>query len=159
MAGRRSIGGASALLAVGLAVTGCATSDSGSGNSASPTPTQTSVSPTKTAAVEFAGTNWQLKSGTKDINWAKFRITLEFGDAQKVSGFSGVNRYSGSYVATAAGNLKFGPMASTKMAGPDDAMAAEAVYLNLLERVTSYRMSGDQLVLLGSQQELLTFAR
>ncbi len=157
MAFVRGAGRAAVVLFVSaVALAGCASTDSGAESSPSPSLSASSTAPLK--AADLAGSNWQLKSAAASHDWAKFDITLKFGEGQEISGTSGVNRYTGTYVATDAGGLKFGPLASTKMAGPDDAMAAEAAFLKLMGQVTGFRYDGQQLVLLGSEsQELLTF--
>ena len=49
---------------------------------------------------------------------------------------------------------------STKMAGPEDAMAAESAYLQRLQAATSYQVDGDTLVLNDADgQPSLTFTR
>lgn len=55
------------------------------------------------------------------------KISIVF-EKDRVYGFSGVNRYSGSYSIT-KGNVTFTGMASTMMAGPEDAMKAEQDYI------------------------------
>ena len=68
--------------------------------------------------------------------------TLRFNSEKKqASGFSGVNRFFGSYQLDGE-TLKFGPLAGTRMAGPPEAMAAEAAFLTMLGSVTGYRISG-----------------
>jgi len=52
------------------------------------------------------------------------------GDGQ-VYGMSGVNRVRGTFVVEGE-TVTFGPMASTMMAGPDDAMRVEAAVLATL---------------------------
>ncbi len=52
-----------------------------------------------------------------------------------------------------------GPLASTQMAGPASAMAAETAYLAALERVSSYRVDGSTLTLYSdADDELLAYA-
>ena len=45
--------------------------------------------------------------------------------------------------------LRFGPLATTRMAGPEDAMQRERAFLAALERVTSYELDGRTLALLA----------
>lgn len=59
---------------------------------------------------------------------ATLRLDLE---KKRVSGFSGVNRYFGGYEKDGE-KLKLGPLASTRMGGPPEAMAAEAAFLAAL---------------------------
>lgn len=83
--------------------------------------------------------------------------TLRF-DANKkhVSGFSGVNRFFGGY-ERAGEKLKFGMLAGTRMAGPDDEMATEEAYLKALQGVTGWRINKTGLELLAGENVVLRF--
>jgi len=76
-------------------------------------------------------------------------------DARKkrATGYSGVNSFSGTYEASAAG-LRFGPLAATRRAGPPAAMAFESAYFKALAATRSYRISGDTLELLDAEGEV-----
>ena len=78
-------------------------------------------------------------------------ITAEFAADGTLSGKSGVNTYNTKYV-TDGENMTIGPeIASTKMAGPEEAMNLETNYLTTLPTTTTYNITGDgDLVLLGS---------
>ena len=101
-------------------------------------------------ATVLPGSEWQLSSysdgnavvsGT-DIN----TITLVFTDTGNINGFSGVNTYFGSYNLD-GNSISIGPLASTKMAGPEPLMTLENVYLNRLGSVTGVDLSADSLSL------------
>jgi heat shock protein HslJ len=106
------------------------------------------------------GTSWVLSS------WAEpgpvpdsATITAEFADG-RVAGTSGVNRYNASITSDPDGSFAVDAPISTKMAGPADAMAAEASYLRRLEAATSYQIDGDTLVINDADgQPSLTFTR
>ncbi|WP_420595831.1 META domain-containing protein [Deinococcus sp.] len=66
--------------------------------------------------------------------------TLSF-DGKRASGFSGCNNFSGSYVAR-ANILRFGALAATLRACPDDVNAFEQVYTKLLRGVTRFELTG-----------------
>lgn len=104
------------------------------------------------------GTKWKLTSWAEpDPIPASATITAEFAD-DRVAGSAGVNRYNASVTASSDGSLSFGEVISTKMAGPPEAMAAEAAYLKRLQAATSYRVDGDQLVINDADGEpSLTF--
>jgi len=76
-------------------------------------------------------------------------------DAQKkrATGYSGVNSFAGAYESAGAA-LKFGPIASTRRAGPPAAMAFESAYFKALGATRSYRIAGDQLELLDAGGEV-----
>lgn len=70
-------------------------------------------------------------------------ITLVFG-AEEVSGSSGCNRFWGSYTAD-GGSITIGPVASTRMACPEDLMEQEQLFLAALASVVTWRVDGNVL--------------
>jgi heat shock protein HslJ len=110
------------------------------------------------AGGDLAG-SWSLTSAaTSSVDLSAFAITLELA-APNASGFGGVNQYTTTFTSTAEGGLEFGPIASTKMAGPDDAMAAEQAYFTALDSVTGYTVVGGDLQLFAGEQVVLTYVR
>jgi heat shock protein HslJ len=68
----------------------------------------------------------------------------------RVSGSSGCNRLMGSFEHQGAA-LKFGPLAGTRMACLEPALASqEQQIFTQLQRVRSYRIHGDDLALLDA---------
>lgn len=85
-------------------------------------------------------------------------VVLTF-EADRVGGRAPVNSWSAQYSASAAGALEFGPIASTRMAGPEEAMRAEDAYLALLEGVDGYTtVESGELYLFDDQMDVLTFS-
>ncbi len=83
------------------------------------------------------------------------RPTLQLdADRGQVSGFAGVNQFSGSY-ELGADYLSFGALAATRMAGPPEMMAAEQIYLEALSRVDGWRMREGRLELLMGETVLM----
>jgi heat shock protein HslJ len=73
------------------------------------------------------------------------RASLTFADGM-VSGCGGINRMGGR--ADIAGDrIRVGPLASTRMAGPPEAMAAEDLLLRALEAARRWAIVDDRLVL------------
>ena len=76
------------------------------------------------------------------------------------SGFSGCNRYRGSFDSSGMSRhgtpIKFGLMASTMMACADGD-TTERAYLQMLGAVDAYRMQGDTLALLQGEEVVATF--
>ena len=62
-------------------------------------------------------------------------------DGTTISGNSGCNSYNASYEDTGA-QISFGPIAGAKMACGEPEGSTEARYLQLLEGVASYEVSG-----------------
>jgi len=67
-------------------------------------------------------------------------------EESRVAGSGGLNRLMGTF-ALAADELRFGPLATTLMAGPEDEMQREREFLDALARVTGYVLDGRSLTL------------
>lgn len=104
------------------------------------------------------GTNWRLSGWTlSSANPADFTITAEFSDGS-IAGSSGVNTYSGAVKIGPGSAFKAGPLTSTEMAGPEDAMRAETAYTTLLTEARSHRIAAGTLTLYdGRGNESLIF--
>ena len=89
-------------------------------------------------------------------------VTLTFS-ADGVAGHSGCNRYFGSVEPDGGpGELRFGPLAGTRMACPQPQMDFETRYLRLLAGVSHYGFLNGQLALTTQQVDdvsLLLFSR
>lgn len=89
------------------------------------------------------------------------RPTLSF-DGKRAAGSSGCNNFGGSYVAR-QNVLRFGNLASTLRACPDDQDGLEAQYLKLLRRVNRFEISGvpgnQTLTLFSGSNDRLTFGQ
>lgn len=100
---------------------------------------------------------WTLTSAAAiEGDVSAFAMTVEFA-APNASGFAGVNQFTTTFTSTAEGALEFAPIATTKMAGPDDAMAAEQAYLLALDSVTGYSVVGGDLQLFAGDEVVLTY--
>jgi putative lipoprotein len=120
--------------------------------------------PVRHEAPALEGTTWILATlagesapagaGGKPVD---LQISADEGRA---AGFSGCNRYTGSYVregVTEHGSpLRLGPMAGTLMACEEGA-ELERAYQQMLGAVTAFRFDGDTLVLLSGPEEVATF--
>jgi heat shock protein HslJ len=74
-----------------------------------------------------------------------------------VSGRSGVNRFTGKLSDDS--DVLFGPMATTRMAGPPAAMQLEDAFLKAMTDASSYTVNGDELVISAASGPLLRFER
>jgi heat shock protein HslJ len=93
------------------------------------------------------GTQWRLTGWTlSSLDPAGFTITAQFADGN-ISGSSGVNTYNGGVTLGSDGAFLVGTLATTLMAGTDDAMRAEGAYMTLLAQGKSYKVSGGTLTL------------
>lgn len=142
------------LLALNLALVGCA-------SSARPTPAATlpgtaaaSVPAPKIPVIkDLAGTRWiviELEGGPAAPaagGWAA--QSLEFDrDGCRFTGHGGVNRFGGRYTQEGR-QLGFGPLAMTRRVGPAARMEAEQRYTQVLSRVLNWRQDGFNVVLTG----------
>ncbi len=86
-------------------------------------------------------------------------MTAKFEDGS-VSGIATCNNYSGPY-ETDGDSMKMGPFATTLMActEPQDAMAQESSYLELLGTVDSYEVKDKQLILSSDGVSVVTYGR
>jgi heat shock protein HslJ len=84
--------------------------------------------------------------------------TMKILEDGTVSGVGGINRYSTQLKVT-DGRPVFGPTASTKMAGPPEAMALESAFFTRLGAVSNYQIDGGTLRLWAGDGEALTFER
>ncbi len=73
-----------------------------------------------------------------------------------MQGFAGCNRINGNYQLD-GNKLKFGNIASTKMACGEPVMSAERSFLNALKDTDSFKLSGDKLELYGGGKLLARF--
>ena len=125
----------------------------GSGGADSPSPGPT---PSPPPAELLPGEQWVLLSAQADPATPTFEVTLTF-DAEGVAGKAPVNTYFGP-AQIGAGTMRLGPLASTEMAGPPDAMRAETEFLQAMSAVTSWTVGDDLLALASDTGPLLTFA-
>ena len=75
----------------------------------------------------------------------------------RVSGFSGVNRFSGALDRD--GPRIFRPLATTRRAGPPEAMALETAFLEAMSRATVVEGGRDRLTLSGPDGGGMTLVR
>lgn len=112
----------------------------------------------------LAGTQWRLESmGPKDARTPVMQasiITLEFQPDGRVSGDSGCNSYSGTYVIR-DGKIAYGEMVSTLRACADDLLnQQEQKYTLALQSAGIIEQSGDRLTIeYDNGQSALQFAR
>ncbi len=77
----------------------------------------------------WAGTSWRIVA-VGDLTLSG-EATLSFDDQHRVSGTGGVNRLAGTYTSNGA-VLSVGPLAVTRMMGPEALMAEEQAVLSVL---------------------------
>ena len=68
----------------------------------------------------------------------------------RVYGFSGINRYFGTYQVS-GGKFVFGEFGLTRMAGSQQEMTQELKFLDILKNNKSVKLSGDTLTLISTE--------
>ena len=74
-------------------------------------------------------------------------LTATFAEDGTLSGSGGCNTFNAGYTVEGADGLIIGPIASTKMACPDEVMTAEDAYFTALSNVATYSVSAGTLTL------------
>jgi heat shock protein HslJ len=127
-------------------------------------PTTESPSVTETSSSDpLSGTHWQLVSfgqpGAETPVSAGTPVTLEFQENGQAGGSGGCNSFSVQYQVQ-AGELTFGPIASTKMACTGAGiMEQEQAYFQALQSAGKFELTGDQLKIeYNGGQGMLSFA-
>ena len=108
--------------------------------------------------VKLRGGEWVCVSVGGKAAGGESGPTITFGDDGRVTGFSGVNRFSGPYTS-AIGTVRVGPLASTKMAGEPARMAAERAFLDALANVDGFSVQAGLLRLKQGDQVVVEFSR
>jgi heat shock protein HslJ len=86
-------------------------------------------------------------------------LTAAFAEDGTVSGSSGCNQYNGSYTLDGTA-IAIGPLATTKMACPDDIMAQEQQFLAALASAAKVTVEAGQPVLRTADDQIaVTFAK
>lgn len=105
---------------------------------------------------EYRGYTWQLSAidGRPVDEGLESPPELSFGDA-RVSGLAGCNRFFGTFELASDGELRIGPLASTRMACPPPLDELERIYLQRLEQMRQIHVEDSLLHLSGAGHELI----
>jgi heat shock protein HslJ len=106
------------------------------------------------------GMRWRLVAwSASSLHPDDFTITAEFSSG-RISGTAAVNLYGGPYATSAAGGFSVGSLTMTEMAGSEEAMRAEALYVQLLLGARRYSIHETGLTLLdGNGNAMLIFSK
>jgi heat shock protein HslJ len=80
-------------------------------------------------------------------------LSLEIDAEGQVGGYAGVNRFMGRLASQT--DAIFGPLATTRRAGPPEAMELEQRYLRALSACDSYAIDGQSLTLMKADQPVI----
>ncbi len=103
--------------------------------------------------------DWTLRSINGQSPQGTEQMSLSFSKTNRVNGFSGVNQFFGPVTWLGAESVRFGPLAMTKMAGPEPLMEQEHSYMTLLQEVDSVFVEMDLLQLLIGSDVVLEYSR
>jgi heat shock protein HslJ len=98
--------------------------------------------------------SWKLETLNGSPADAAVSSTLSMNNGQ-ATGNAGVNTFNGSYDAPSDGVLTFGPLATTMMAGPDNAMQQESAFLKALADTKKFTTEDGALVLMDDSEAKL----
>jgi heat shock protein HslJ len=98
--------------------------------------------------------SWKLETLGGAAADATVPTTLSMNDGQ-ATGNAGVNTFNGPYDAPSDGVLTFGTIASTMMAGPDNAMKQEQEFLKALAETKKFTTDDGALVLMDDAETKL----
>ena len=150
MSARRAVFAALVLLAaVGAACQGTAGPAPPPPGPAAQAPPPTAASPPASSGAPLEETTWELVTlgGAPLPEGIKRPPNLRLEPADKrLVGFGGCNRVFGGYTLDGS-SLKLSPLGTTKMACLGAPMPLEKRFLDALERVATYAVSGDALTL------------
>jgi heat shock protein HslJ len=152
----RRWGGLAALTLLTAAVgAACQTSGGGSAGAVS---APASEAPPGAPSASLEDTTWELvRLGGAPLPEGIKRppnLRLDAGEKRLV-GFGGCNRVFGGYTVEGA-SLKISPLGTTKMGCLGPQMPLEKRFLDALERVAAYTISGNILTLRAGQEEIAT---
>jgi heat shock protein HslJ len=112
----------------------------------------TDVEPTGAVAPpELPGTSWTLVDLAGET--VAVSPTIAFGADGTVSGSAGCNTFNGTYTIDGSA-VSFGPLATTRMACPDDVMSVEDAFLLALDGAASWSIGGDGRLVLDGETAL-----
>lgn len=104
---------------------------------------------------------WILVAISGDTSWSHLPDRIPFihfdSDKNRVSGFAGCNRFSGSYMQN-GDSIHFLPLASTRMYC-QESQPTESALMEALLRADKIVISKNQLRLFGGSAELLLFEK
>lgn len=113
--------------------------------------------PTAVPTNSLNGTGWQLEALHGQEVLPSTRVTLAF-EKDTFSGTDGCNQYSGQYAVDGEEIAVAEGIAATKMACQEPVMEQSFAYIDALGQATVYKVTGQQLALLGADgKTLLTF--
>ncbi|ANI88665.1 hypothetical protein A9P82_04815 [Arachidicoccus ginsenosidimutans] len=105
--------------------------------------------------------SWVLELDSHEVYGCNISrpLSIDF-DSGKISGFSGCNRFTGTYVLADNKSVKLGPLATTRMMCLDsNCNKTEQEFLNKLSKVSNYKVDEKQLQLFSNDTLLLSFRR
>ncbi len=97
-------------------------------------------------AVPLAGSAWRPAPLSGFAGTDERPVQVEFETADKVSGFAGCNRFFGAF-KHGGDKLTLGPLATTRMACPEDVMDRETRFLKILETARLVEVTESELLL------------
>ncbi|GAA4352630.1 hypothetical protein GCM10023185_12520 [Hymenobacter saemangeumensis] len=108
----------------------------------------------KPGVAPLLNTQWALhKLGGQPVGPTKQERFLYLSRNEgRAEGRAGCNQFGGPFTVLAEGELRLGPLGTTRKACPD--LQAEGLFLQALNQTQRYRVRGDTLLLLAQEDSL-----
>ena len=103
-------------------------------------------------AVSLEGSSYQYTAPNGTV------VSLDFMEGEHRIAGQVVNRYFGSYEQNDQ-HITFGPIGSTMMMGPQEAMQVESDYFQFLARVNSFDLTHENLILKTPDGQEMIFVK
>lgn len=136
-----------AVIGLALVLAGCSRPEDADAMSPAPEPAAVPVE-------DIAGQNWIVDSvhpsAADAFDWSGRGISLQLdATAGRAAGYGGCNRWFAGYTSSGQGQIAFSQAGSTRMAcmEPAGVMEREQEFLDVLGKVSTFRLSEDHLYL------------
>ncbi len=132
-------------------IAGCSSASTGAGPNTGGTPAMTAEQAINALTGEWKLSSLNGRDASTLAGLGGKRPSIRIEPDGRLSGFGGVNRIGGAIdlAALAKGQFKTGPMFSTKMAGPPEAMQLEDDFTAALNKVRGFSVQDGCLSLTG----------
>lgn len=98
-------------------------------------------------AAGLAGSEWRPVQIGEMVPLESAGIFVKFEPGGRLSGYSGCNRFFGTY-EIADESIEIGPLGATRMACSEPVMALESTFLSVLQEVTGFNRNATRLTLM-----------
>ena len=98
---------------------------------------------------------WELISLSGEKPLIEKLAYMEFSEEGTVNGYSGCNRFGGSFTITDKDKIEFKQIWTTRMMCPENQMSVEQKFLEMLNSTSRCKITGNQLALYADEESPL----